>query len=264
MTRAWAWSLGLIAVTGMVAVCARSIGAESHVVASAAPVDPACISGPDYSAAVCNAASAGLDAPIATAGRELRPVGPAAAIASAETTAIPAPAKAPFLTASAAPAPMSETPGDRLSAQARALTESAQQTSHTAALGFHRQVASFVHAQAPLRRKLAQQDLARRLGQAGDLSDRARLYIFAGGATGVVGYNITNEQGDISASGWSYERTAAMGSSQVGMSWRHGGLGVALIGAQRKFSQFGASVRDSVVAFRLSWVPATHHNPPSS
>ena len=264
MTRAWAWGLGLIAVTGVVAVCARSIGAESHMVASAAAVDPACVSGPDYSAAVCNAASAGLDAPMATAGRDLRAVGPASAIASAETTAIPAPAKAPFLTAAVTPSPTSETSGDRLSAQARAMTEAAEKTSHVAAVGFHRQIASFARAQAPLRRKLAQQDLARRLGQAGDLTDRARLYIFAGGATGVVGYNITAEQGDISASGWSYERTAAMGSSQVGMSWRRGGLGMALIGAQRKFSQFGASVRDNLVAFRLSWVPGAHHNQPSS
>ena len=261
MARAWAWGLGLIAVTGMVAVCARSIGAESHVVATAAPVDPACVSGPDYSAAVCNAASAGVDAPIVTAGRDLRaPSAATSAIASAETTAIPKPAKAPFQTASAAPATAGESSGDRLAAEARALTDVAQQSSYTAAVGFHRQMASFVHAQAPLRRKLAQQSLARRLGQAGDLTDKARLYIFAGGATGVVGYNITREQGDISASGWSYERTAPMGSSQVGMSWRHGALGMALIGAQRKFSQWGTSVRDNVVAFRFSWTPGTHHS----
>ena len=259
MARGWAWGLGLIAVTGMVAVCARSIGAESHAVATTAPVDPACVAGPDYSAAVCNAASAGVDTPISTAGRDLRAPSAEPAIASAETTAIPKPGKAPFMTAAAAPATAGDAPGDRLASEARALTAAAEQSSYTAAVGFHRQVAGFVHAQAPLRRRLAQQTLARRLGQAGDLTDKARLYIFAGGATGVVGYNITREQGDISASGWSYERTAPMGSSQVGMSWRHGGLGVALIGAQRKFSQWGASVRDNVVAFRFSWVPGTHH-----
>ena len=262
MARAWAWGLGLMAVTGMVAVCARSIGAESHAVASAAPVDPACVSGPDYSAAVCNAASAGLDAPVITAGRDIRTPGdgPATTIASAETTAIPAPAKAPFLTAAATPAPVAENTGDRLSTQARALTDAAQQSGYSAAMGFRRQMVSFARAQAPLRRKLAQQDLARRLGQAGDLGDRARLYIFAGGGTGVVGYNITGEQGEVSASGWSFEKTASTASSQIGMSWRRGGLGLALIGAERKISQFGASVRDSVVALRFSWKPGTHHN----
>jgi hypothetical protein len=257
--------LGLIAVTGVVAVCARSIGAESHMVATAAPVDPACVSGPDYSAAVCNAASAGVDAPLVTAGRDIRTpttasISAAPVIASAETTAIPAPAKAPFLTAAATPTPAAEAPGERLSAQARALTEAAQSSGYTAAMGLRRQVASFARAQAPLRRKLAQQDLAHRLGQAGDFGDRARLYIFAGGGTGVVGYNITREQGEVSAGGWSYEKTIATGSAQIGMAWRRGGLGVALIGAERKVAQFGASVRDNVVAFRFSWVPGTHHN----
>ena len=105
MARPWAWGLGLIAVTGVAAICARSIGAESHMVASAAPVDPACVSGPDYSAAVCNAASAGEDAPLVTAGRDIRTpttaldsaaASAAPVIASAETTAIPAPA-APYV-----------------------------------------------------------------------------------------------------------------------------------------------------------------------
>ena len=258
MAKAWAWGLGLIAVTGLAAVCAQSVGAESHVVAPAIPVDPACVSGPDYSAAVCNAASAGLDTPMVSAGRDLR--APRAAIASADSTPIPAPAKAPFLTATAAPVPTSDGLGERLSTQARVLTDNAQQSGYAAAMGFRRQVVSFARAQAPLRRRLAQQDLAHRLGQAGDLGDRARLYIFAGGGTGVVGYNITREQGDISAAGWSYERTAALGSSQLGMSWRRGGVGLALVGAQRKFSQFGASVHDSVVALRFSWIPGTHHN----
>ncbi len=155
---------------------------------------------------------------------------------------------------------MAEGAGERLSNQARALTDAAQQSGYSAAMGFRRQVASFARAQAPLRRKLAQQDLAHRLGQAGDLGDRARLYIFAGGGTGVVGYNVTGEQGEVSAGGWSYEKTASTASSQIGMSWRRGGLGLALIGAERKISQFGASVRDSVVSFRFSWVPGTHHN----
>lgn len=265
MARPWAWGLGLIAVTGVVAICARSIGAESHTVGSNAPVDPACVSGPDYSAAVCNAASADADAPLVTAGRDIRipsAVAPASApmIASAETTAVPAPAKAPFLTAAAAPAPAAESTGERLSAQARALTDAAQSSGYTAAMGLRRQVASFAGAQAPLRRKLAQQDLAHRLGQAGEFGDKARLFIFAGGGTGVVGYNITREQGEVSAGGWSYEKTAAMGSSQIGMEWRRGGLGLALVGAERKIAQFGASVRDNVVAFRFSWHPGTHHN----
>ena len=260
MARTWAWGLGLIAVTGMAAVCARSIGAESHMVAPAAPVDPACVSGPDYSAAVCNAASAGVDAPMVSAGRDVRAPSAAPMIASAETTAIPAPSKAPFMTAAATPVTPQAAPGDRLSAQAHALTAAAEQSGYATAMGFRKQVASFARAQAPLRRRLAQADLARRLGQAGDLGDRARLYIFAGGGTGVVGYNITSEQGEVSASGWSYEHTAKMGSAQVGMAWRRGGLGLALIGAQRKLSQFGASVHDSVVSLRLEWFPGMHHN----
>jgi len=261
VARTWAWGLGLIAVTGLAAVCARSIGAESHVVTSAAPVDPACVSGPDYSAAVCNAASAGLDAPVVTAGGDIRaPSMAPATIASAETTPIPAPAKAPFLTAAATPAPTADGAGERLSSQARALTDAAQESGYSAAMGLRRQVASFARAQAPLRRRLAQQDLAKRLGQAGDFGERARLYVFAGGGTGVVGYNVTREQGDISAGGWSFEKTASTASSQVGMAWRRGGLGLALIGAERKISQFGASVHDSVVALRFSWFPGTHHN----
>jgi hypothetical protein len=265
VARAWAWGLGLIAMTGLAAVCARSIGAESHVTASATPIDPACVAGADYSAAVCNAASAGLDAPISAAGRDYAApkyamTSKAPVIASAETTAIPAPAKAPFLIASVTPTTPTLSPGERLSNQARSLTETAEQSGYSTAMGFRRQISSFARAQAPLRRKLASQDLARRLGQAGDFGDRARLYIFAGGGTGVVGYNITSEQGEVSASGWSYEKTAKMGSSQIGMAWKRGGLGFALIGAQRKLAQFGASIHDSVVSLRFSWSPGTHHN----
>jgi hypothetical protein len=271
MTRAWAWGLNVVAVVGLIAVCARSVGAESHV-EPAASRDPACIAGPDYSAAVCDAASAGIDAPVVTAGRDLAPASASMAaptanpiIASAETTALPAPAKAPFSVASAPTTEAEPQPGERMASKARALTEQAAQSTGVAAMDFRRQVASFTREQVLYTRHRATQDLAHRLGLARDLTDRARLYMFAGGGTSVVGYNVTGDHGAVTTAGWTMEHTIANGNTaQMGMAWKRGGLGVALVGVQRKLAQFGASVHDSVVAFKLSWSPMAHHSPPSS
>jgi hypothetical protein len=271
MTRALAWGLNAAAVVGLIAICARSVGAESHV-ESAAPRDPACIAGPDYSAAVCDAASAGVDAPVVTAGRDVVPtsasmIAPASnpVIASAETTALPAPAKAPFSVASTPTAEAQPAPGERMASQAKALTEQATRSTTLAAMDFRRQVASFAHEQVGYHRRQATQDLAHRLGLARDLTDRARLYMFAGGGTNVVGYNLTGDHGAVTSAGWTMEHTIAHGdTAQVGMAWKRGGLGVALVGAQRKLAQFGASMHDSIVAFKLSWAPMGHRSPPSS
>jgi hypothetical protein len=271
MAKGWAWGLGLVAVTGLIAVCARSIGAEQHVAPSSASIDPACIAGPGFSQAVCDAATASVDAPLVTAGHDLdaRPAGAERSgmmIASADTTGIPAPAKAPFSTAAAPAAEAADAPapGRRLAAEAAALTEAAERNTAVAAVGIRRQVASFSRGQMTLRRKLPVQDLAKRLGQAADFGDRARLYVFAGGGTGVVGYNVSREQGEITANGWSMENTAKVGSAQMGMAWRRGSFGLTLVGMQRKLAALGASVHDSVVALRFSWTPGAHRGPPSS
>jgi hypothetical protein len=292
MARPWAWGVGFGALLGLTALCVGSTNATSHLVEIAPPVaappgggDPACAPGPDYSAAVCAAASGASDVPIITAGADSTdpavaatpPATPKLAANSIAASSSRTPAKVEL--ASAGPAnPIAGPPiaGKATPLRVASLTTPAAggvtlQTSYALARGASSDIANFLRGQAAARlpRLSARFDpvsynvqlrmrldgLAKWLGQAQNLGDRARVYVFAGFGNRVLGYNLVHDVNGFGSAGWSMERAARIGDAQVGVALRRGDLGLALVGVQRKFYEVGRTVQDNMIGLRFTFSP---------
>jgi hypothetical protein len=324
MAKLWAWGAGCAALVGLTAVGAGVSGAKSHLVemstlAKPAPVDPACAPGPDYSAAVCLAATTPDEGPITTAGGDqvidnAPPADKVAAAQGATGLASPTPAGAPVRMAAATPPPiiMLGAPAQaqtQPAAQAPIVQASAARTidrtpvtlsrpamaneapvilatartafadAQAASGGFMNHVRSRVAFEMP--RLTAGVDRFRRSvqlrvpldgllklvgGVAQNVNDRARVYVFAGRGNRVMGFNMTRDSNGfagVGGAGWSMEPADKVSDAQVGVAWKRGNIGLAVIDMQRKFAQFGTQVKDNMVGFRFTFTPGskTHRAP---
>jgi len=107
----------------------------------------------------------------------------------------------------------------------------------------------------PMEDILRDQNLRQGFGEMQMVTDKARVFLFAGDRGGVWTYNFTHEQGGVKASGWTSERADENGEQRVGVAWQRGRTRVSLAGIERKFCQFGAEMKDRVVAMTLSFSP---------
>ena len=87
------------------------------------------------------------------------------------------------------------------------------------------------------------------------LGEKARVFLFAGDQGGVWTYNFTRGQGGVKVAGWTSERADGVGGQRVGLAWQRGRTRVTLSGMERKFCQFGAEMKDRVVAMTVSFSP---------
>lgn len=104
-------------------------------------------------------------------------------------------------------------------------------------------------------RILQDQNLRRGFGALQALGDKARLFLFAGDQGGVWTYSFTRDQGGVKASGWATERADGTGGQRAGLAWQRGRTRLSLTGMERKFCQYGAEMKDRVLAMTLSFSP---------
>jgi len=106
-----------------------------------------------------------------------------------------------------------------------------------------------------MERLVRDENLRRGFGELQAIGERARLFLFAGDRGGVWTYSFTHDQGGVKASGWAAERPDGVGEQRVGVAWQRGRTRLSLSGMERKFCQFGAEMKDRVVALTLSFSP---------
>jgi len=256
--RALGVGIGLAAAFGVFAVAAAKLQPVAPIFGEQTPAseNTACTPGSDFSPAVCRAAQADPDAPIATAhyapeaaasvGQQAQATPPAAVIqlAAADTaprtratfTRAQQPVEVPALLASAS------TPID---APSPALTLHQTWAERTP---MRLQPAVLSRQNLALSASLRQRvEAARYVGQ------RARLFLFVGGGQRVFAYNFTRAEGDMRVAGWSMEQTVQLGEQQVGMAWQSGRVRFAVADIQRKVSQLGVSLKENVAAISLTF-----------
>jgi len=108
---------------------------------------------------------------------------------------------------------------------------------------------------APVSRMVQDRNLRRGFGEMRAVGEKARLFLFAGDQSGVWTYNFTRDGGGVKAAGWTAERGDLAGEQRFGVAWQKGRARIALTGMERKFCQFGAEVKDRVVAMSVSFSP---------
>jgi hypothetical protein len=85
---------------------------------------------------------------------------------------------------------------------------------------------------------------------------KGHWFVFAAGGSNAVGLNILRDpSGELRRAGWSSEHVAAVGSGQVGIGWRRGGLQASFGAVERELSAYGRSVNERFLAFTLSFSP---------
>ena len=85
---------------------------------------------------------------------------------------------------------------------------------------------------------------------------KSRLFLFAAVGSDAVGYNVLrNRDGQIRRAGFSAEKLAASGESQVGFGWRRGPLQASLGFLQREISAYGARARERFLGLTFSFRP---------
>jgi hypothetical protein len=100
-----------------------------------------------------------------------------------------------------------------------------------------------------------------RLGAARAPGRQPRVFVFAGDQGGVMTYSFTRTNGQVGAAGWATERADQAGERRVGIAWQRGRTRFALTGLERKFCQFGAEMKDRVLALSVSFSPGSSSNP---
>ena len=116
-------------------------------------------------------------------------------------------------------------------------------------------VAQLIQVSAPLSQIAQDRNLRRGFGEMQAAAAKARLFLFAGDQGGVWTYNFTHDSGGVKAAGWTTERADQLGERRIGLAWQRGRARVAVTGMERKFCQFGAEMKDRVVALTLSFSP---------
>jgi hypothetical protein len=106
-----------------------------------------------------------------------------------------------------------------------------------------------------MERILQDANLRRGFGEMRAIGEQARLFLFAGDQGGVWTYSFTHDRGGVKASGWATERADGVGEQRLGVAWQSGRTRLSLSGVERKFCQFGAEMKDRVVALTLSFSP---------
>jgi len=99
--------------------------------------------------------------------------------------------------------------------------------------------------------------LRQRLARARTPGQKPRVFLFAGDQGGVVTYSFTRDNGQAGVAGWATERADQGGERRVGIAWQRGRTRFALTGLERKFCQFGAEMKDRVVALSVSFSPGS-------
>ena len=119
---------------------------------------------------------------------------------------------------------------------------------------------------APVGRIVQDHNLRRGFGEMQAVSEKARLFLFAGDQGGLWTFNFTHEAGGVKAAGWTSERADEVGERRIGLAWQKGRARIAVTGMERKFCQFGSELKDRVVAMSVSFSPgwASHHDHQSS
>ena len=236
---------------------------------------PASPCAPGNNAAVCAATQPDPDAPIATARYLGDPVAPLAS-PSAEPQVQQALTDPPLHVRSVhASADTGQTPSSGESRPVRIATAMVEPLSTAwkgpaAVLPQATGVTDHIAADAarlaePVQRIGQSRALRARIVELKDFGQRARVFLFAGNGTRMLAYNFTRDDSGVQGGGWSMERANKIGDSQIGVAWQNSRTRVALVGVERKFNQFfGASMKDQMVAVRLSFFPGRHANAPSS
>jgi hypothetical protein len=116
-------------------------------------------------------------------------------------------------------------------------------------------VSEIARLSAPVARMVQFETLRRSLGEMREVGDKARLVLFAGDQGGVWAYSFTHDTTGVRAAGWSTERADQTGERRIGFAWQKGRARIALTGMERKFCQFGAELKDRVVAMSISFSP---------
>ena len=116
-------------------------------------------------------------------------------------------------------------------------------------------VAQLIQVSTPLSQIAQDRNLRRGFGEMQTAAAKARLFLFAGDQGGVWTYNFTHDGGGVKAAGWTTERADQLGERRIGVAWQRGRARVAVTGMERKFCQFGAEMKDRVVALTLSFSP---------
>jgi hypothetical protein len=277
MAKPWAWCLGATALVGLSALVVGAPGAKTHLVEQPAAVvsDPACLAGPDFSAAACRAAEADPGAALATAGADDSALASSTEQAGGAGRPVPAADAAAALRPADAPpprpanAPATAGDGAELMKTSFALAGAASTVLAERLSGAERHASATLSRFAPgdasaaLHRSIDR--LADRLGRAGDLRDRARVYLFAGRGDQVVGYNLTRQHQGLgfATSGWSVEPAARPDEAQFGVAWRRGEIGWAVVEIRREMCNLGAVVRDNMLALRFSITGGDRRRPSS-
>jgi len=99
--------------------------------------------------------------------------------------------------------------------------------------------------------------LRQKLGAARAPGQQPRVFLFAGDQGGVMTYSFTRDNGHVGAAGWATERADQDGERRVGIAWQRGRTRFALTGLERKFCQFGAEMKDRVLALSVSFSPGS-------
>jgi len=202
---------------------------------------------------VASVAAAGLDDPDA-------PVVTARYTAAPEISRIASAADAPLPVATSViySAPASR---HRIELAANDVTASAGDAASpltglaTRASQHHDATAQIIQVGAPLSQIAQDRNLRRGFGEMRAAAEKARVFLFAGDRGGVWTYNFTHDSGGVKAAGWTTERADLLGERRIGFAWQKGRARVAVVGMERKFCQFGAEMKDRVVALTLSFSP---------
>lgn len=85
---------------------------------------------------------------------------------------------------------------------------------------------------------------------------KGRWFLFAATGGDALGMNmLRGRPGELRRSGWSAEKIAAVGDSQLGFGWRKGPLQASVAFVEREISAYGKSADERFVAFTFSVRP---------
>jgi hypothetical protein len=85
---------------------------------------------------------------------------------------------------------------------------------------------------------------------------RGHFFLFAAARSDAVGFNLLRgPEGELRRAGWSAEKIAVSGDSQIGAGWRKGPLQASFGFVERQFSSWGHSAHERYFGFTLSFRP---------
>ena len=85
---------------------------------------------------------------------------------------------------------------------------------------------------------------------------RGHFFLFAAARSDAVGFNLLRSpEGELRRAGWSAEKIAVSGDSQIGAGWRKGPLQASFGLVERQFSSWGHSAHERYFGFTLSFRP---------